>query len=153
MADIDRFYDNQNLVYHIVHKYFKGQEDFDDLVQVGLMALYETSINPNFDPSKSKFVSYAYTNIFRKILSFIKKNRKNKVEFSINTDIIDYRSNNKEVSIRDVLPWVSDHELEILELRLKGMNYKDIAKKYNCSKQRIGFIVKSIYREWEKQRS
>lgn len=153
MADIDRFYDNQNLVYHIIHKYFKGQEDFDDLVQVGLMALYETSINPNFDPSKSKFVSYAYTNIFRKMLSFIKKNRKNKVEFSINTDIIDYRSNNKEVSIMDVLPWISDHELEILELRLKGMKYKDIAKKYNCSKQRIGFIVKSIYREWEKQRS
>lgn len=151
MADISLFDENQKLVHHIVNKHFWSYPDREDITQVGLLALYRASIK--FDPEKAQFSTYAYNTVKREIFKFLKKNSKKKVERLVDYDIIDYRSEDRHVNIRDVLPWVSDHELDILNMKLKGIRYSEIGKKYKCSSQRIGFIVRSIYKRWKSQES
>jgi RNA polymerase sigma factor (sigma-70 family) len=151
MADISLFYKNQNLVHSIVHKRFYNHPDKEDITQVGFIGLYKAA--KSFNPSKSKFSTYATYCITNEIFAFIKKNKKNKVEYLDERSIIDYRAPDYEVRLEDMFPWITDKEMEILKMRLNRMKCSEIAKKYNCSKQRISYIIRSIYQQWKSQKS
>ena len=69
---------NKQLVNSVARKYFLVGGDVDDLIQEGMIALYNAILT--FDSTKnSSFKNYAYTLIERNIISIIKKanNRKN----------------------------------------------------------------------------
>lgn len=55
------FMDNRGLVFHVLKKYkIPKHVDFDDVLQVGYMALWRSIDNDGFDPSKGKPGSYFY---------------------------------------------------------------------------------------------
>lgn len=77
------FNSHVNLVYKIAHRMNYGYLDVEDLIQVGLMALYEASLK--YDPSyNTKFSTYASIYIIGSIKKELRKNK----PISLNKEII-----------------------------------------------------------------
>ena len=70
----DLFNQNTNLVYKIVNRMYYGHGDRDDLIQVGLMGLYQATLN--FDITRNvSFSTYASYYIMGEIRKEIRSNR------------------------------------------------------------------------------
>lgn len=74
---MDRVYDQyKNLVYSIAHKYTKGgKHELDDLVQAGSIGLIKSV--EGYDPTKSRFTTYAWRGINNYIKESVRKKPKN----------------------------------------------------------------------------
>lgn len=75
MTSYELFDNNQKLVHYVInrHYYFsRNKEYYEDLVQQGMLGLWLACLN--FDPSKSKFSTYALSYINGHILRFLREN-------------------------------------------------------------------------------
>lgn len=78
----DLFNENVNLVYKIVHRMNYGYCDIDDLIQVGLMGLYQATLN--FDSTKGvNFSTYA----IHYIVGEVKKEMRNTKKIKLSREI------------------------------------------------------------------
>lgn len=164
--------DNKKLVNIVVRKYFLVGGDVDDLVQEGMIALYNAILS--FDESKnSSFNAYALTVIERHIISTIKQfnNKKNmplneaininnqgsinkdndedKILFTLvsskpnpENELVDNDSYNELLKI--IEDTLSEYENKVLKLYLLGYNYQDIAVKLNVAPKSIDNALNRI---------
>lgn len=106
---MDNILENENLVRWVINKYsYYG--DYDDLYQVGMMALVKAA--KNFKEGNAKFSTYAYDYILGEVTSFIRANQTVKVS----RDII--KLNKKIEACREVLYQNLGREPTNLEISL-----------------------------------
>lgn len=163
--------ENKQLVNSVVRKYFLVGGDVDDLVQEGMIALYNAILS--YDETKnSSFNAYAYTVIERHIISTIKQfnNKKNmplNEAFNVNNQGAINFGENEEIGytitspkpnpenelenidtyneiMKKIKEVLSDYENQVLHFYLLGYNYTDIATKLNVTPKSIDNALNRI---------
>ena len=169
--------DHKQLVNSVVRKYFLIGGDIDDLVQEGMIALYNAILT--YDKWKnSSFDAYAYMLVERNIISLIKqanskKNMPLNEAFIVNSQgTISFDENNENVGymissldpnpenelldndsynelMEKIKSTLSDYENKVLEYYLQGYNYNDIAVKLSVSSKSIDNALNRIKNKLE----
>lgn len=169
--------EHKQLVNSVVRKYFLIGGDIDDLVQEGMIALYNAILT--YDKSKnSSFDAYAYMLVERNIISLIKqanskKNMPLNEAFIVNSQgTISFDENNENVGymissldpnpenelldndsynelMEKIKSTLSDYENKVLEYYLQGYNYNDIAVKLSVSSKSIDNALNRIKNKLE----
>ena len=144
----------KQLVNHVTRHYFLVGGDQEDLVQEGMIALYKAISSYNEDMNVT-FGAYAKTLIEHHIINIIKSDNAQKhsmlnqsftlnnqgfVSFDEDDGVSTFMPSNKETPEKMVLSSegtkniakeikkvLSEYELKVLKLYLKGLNYNDIA--------------------------
>lgn len=151
------------LVHTVARKYQKHSVDYDELVSLGIQGLYDAL--ENYDPAKASFGTYAEHWIRGRILnSFTTETRRHKLgksyycEEELEDRLVDARksltcdsiicpeqamilTNQNEILYKH-LAELSTREIRILRARYLHheddiLNYKDLAKEFGVSFQRI----------------
>lgn len=74
--------DNQNLIYHIIDRYFKNYPNKEDLFQVGAMGF--TKAYYLYDKAQgAKFTTYAYSHIWGEMKKFVREDKNLKISRDI----------------------------------------------------------------------
>lgn len=159
---------NMGLVYYLARSFQKstGGIEYDDLVQEGMVGLVKAA--RAFDESKGiLFSTYAWISIKRRILLYIKRQRKHKRDISINQDIrgtdgvpmeeiLGYSQKEYEnVWKRDLLERcirsLNQSQREIVLLYYgKGLKQKEIAKQLGISQGQVCRIIKRCLEKMRK---
>ena len=143
--------DNKSLVNQIARRYFLLGGDRDDVLQEGMIGLFN-AIN-SFDFAKSdSFKNYASKVVEREIITAIRRENTSKntaLNTSVITDINEFLHEENYPEL-DVISEENSHELMssidnklsdfekcVVELFLDGYNYTDIANKLNKSPKSI----------------
>lgn len=164
--------DHKQLVNSVVRKYFLIGGDVDDLIQEGMIALYNAILT--YDKSKnSSFEAYAYMLVERNIITQIKKanskknlplneafnvNNQGTISFDENNEDVGYMISSLEpnpenelldnVAYNELLEKIkntlSDYENEVLGYYLQGYNYNDIAAKLEVAPKSIDNALNRI---------
>lgn len=164
--------ENKQLVNSVVRKYFLIGGDVDDLLQEGMIALYNAILT--YDKSKnSSFSAYAYTVIVRHVISTVKQynNKKNlplneafnmnnqgAISFSDDEDEVGYTLTSTKPNpenelenldtynelMKQIKLVLSDYENEVLHYYLLGYNYTDIANKLQVMPKSIDNALNRI---------
>lgn len=164
--------EHKQLVNSVVRKYFLIGGDVDDLVQEGMIALYNAILT--YDKSKnSSFDAYAYMLIERNIISLIKKanskkysplndafkvNNQGTISFDEENEDVGYMISSSEPNpenelldndsynelLEKIKSTLSDYENEVLNYYLQGYNYNDIAQKLDVSPKSIDNALNRI---------
>lgn len=128
---------------------FAAPCDYEDMVQEGLIALFESSVL--FDPQLNiPFDAFALTCVRRRMISAAKKNAKfsgshisdweDSADLASTLPMPDEYALGKEgfETVKNLLiNQLSDYELCILSLFLEGLSYSEIAKKINKSTKSV----------------
>lgn len=166
---------NENLILYVIKdkKFFIESGDFDDMLQLGRVALYKAV--QSFDETKNiNFENYAKKLIERTFINEIKNAHSNKnlalntkiplnnqgeivinedneedLLIPLNSNIIspeDQYINNETASaiISKISPLLSKFEYEILSLKINGYSYVEIAKLLNKSSKSIDNALNRI---------
>lgn len=167
------FSSHKQMVNSIVRKYFLIGGDVDDLIQEGMIALYNAVLS--YDKAKnSSFDAFAYMIIERHIINQIKKanskkysplneafkvNNQGTVNFDNSDDenvgyMISSLEPNPENELLDNVTYnelmakiketLSDYENEVLGYYLQGYNYNDIALKLDMTPKSIDNALNRI---------
>lgn len=160
---------NLRLVAHIVKKYDNYKENMDDLISIGTIGLIK-GIDSFNDKHGTRITTYAARCIENEILMYIRSNKKNMTNVSLN-DCIGYDKDGNEITFIDVLKEqnndtidyiylkenlqllkdyikvLTDREREIIILRYglngnKEYTQKEIAKKLKISRSYVSRIEK-----------
>lgn len=145
----------QGLVFNIVNRYrkntpaYKSQIDWDEVTQVGLIALYKCL--ENYNPDKGNFKNYAITAIKNAILR--QYFRFDKL-CETHTDIEDYNGSynfdDSEIDIsitkekiKKIISTLSieDKSKRVLLLRLEGKSLVEIAKELGVTYQAVSCVI------------
>ena len=107
-----------------------GNNDFDDLVQAGIIGLVKAI--RHFDESRgNQFSTFATTLIRREILRELGRNRQI-ADCNLCIDVPDDESEN----LWELLPeYLNETEKEVIKLRVKGYKLREIGLEMGCSKQ------------------
>lgn len=92
---------NLRLVAHIVKKYETFNENTDDLISIGTIGLIKGIDTYNID-KPVKLITYAAKCIENEILMYIRQNKKNQNNISLN-DSIGYDKDGNEINLIDVI--------------------------------------------------
>ena len=124
----------KNLVNKIARNYFIIGADFEDVIQEGMIGLFNAYLT--FDENKSaSFKTYATLLINRQIISAIKKAYKYKNLNFIEDFIINKESHSNLLS--EIHKSLSELEIKILSEFLKNKSYDEIAKTLNLNKKSV----------------
>lgn len=157
---------NENLVYHILRKYFSNKFFDEDLQQIGKMELWKTCLR--FDPDRGKFSSYACICIHNAIAMEL-RNRKcakrqgeeNDIQISFDAPI--RKSESEKIRVADTVPgdldvnfcdfeglWKSltDKEQNVARRLLLGKEQKQIAKDLGISRSYVSRLVGRVRQKW-----
>lgn len=113
---------NFKIVYKVVHDRFKGMQH-DNLISVGMQALIDSAYNYDFE-SGIKFSTYAYSCVYLYILTYLRKEKRNKQS---NLLIGDFSDENKII-----------REINAIMLR-DNETYKDLESMSNFHLYEIGW--------------
>jgi len=130
--------ENLGLIQYVIRTKFNSSQDtnsYDELYSCGLVGLWKAA--STYDPSKSKFSTYAHLIIYREMLCWT-KSKSNHVSFYSQNDC----GGKSKHSISDVLPPLSEQESTILQMRLDGYTLKEIGK-------RLGFSTTTAFNKFE----
>ena len=145
----------KGLVYNIVNRYrdntfkYKTQIDWDEMTQVGMIALWRC-VN-NYNESKGSFKNYAITAITRAILrQYIRFDKKIETHDTIedysdsyNFDDTDIDINISKEKIKRIISKlnIKEKSKEILLLRLEGNGLSEIAKEVGVTYQDVSNVI------------
>lgn len=156
----------KHLVYKIVNKYrtrtfkYKTNIDWDEMEQVGFIALYNAL--KNFNPEKEvSFMHYASTAIWRAIVRQEKFDRvlenESDIEdfmYGLSDDSLDNIEDNLdyEIILERTIKAINKAPIlqrskDITIARLKGLTNAEIAKRYNVSPQAISQVYLRVIGE------
>ena len=158
-----RFEENMNLVYLVIHKKFKCYVNNEDVVQVGLIGLWRAC--EVYDPNKGKFSTIAVFYIKNEILNFLTRDYKKGFckdsldEQISNTDLckndiiydetyeipVDDISSKK--IIEDYIKMKDGQARKILQLLLNGYTQKEISDIIGTSRMYVHNVIKEIRTE------
>lgn len=151
MASVEQlFNDNIKLVYYVVHKRFNRHDQNlkDDLVQEGLLALYNAS--KNFDVNRNiKFSTLAYKYIHTACRNYLCKNQKY-YNIQSHEDLSYIEDGRTEYNLEDFRDILDDKHFQVLEMRIKGFTDVDISKETKYSKEYVRQIRKQIGEQCKK---
>jgi DNA-directed RNA polymerase specialized sigma subunit len=125
------FVQYQNLSHQQAYLFDANHLDIDDLIQEANIALWQAI--DTYDTTKSMFSTYATRCIKNRLINYVNKTPP---LISLPADI-PYTTSN----IDDLIPSLSTISYNILQLRLSGYTYKDIAKIYNVS---ISYVYRNM---------
>lgn len=147
----------KKLVTTISRKYFIIGADINDVIQEGMIGLFNAYIN--FDEEKNvQFKTFASTCINRQILSAIKKAYKFSNELTIEDNLNIFTNNSPIVSpeedfifneeykhlLKEIEKLLSKKEQEILNLFLENKSYDEIAEELHVSKKSVDNALSRI---------
>lgn len=153
--------DNQNLIWHVINKYYCNFRDDEDIFQVGQIGLWKACIN--YNDARGKFSTLATTCILNEIRQEFRKREKlwkygniaslDEPQYFNNAgvpitlgDLLedrkdDYSAIDYDLScLKDKL---SERDIEIFKLRINGFTYNEIGKCFGFSRSWIEKIVKN----------
>ena len=159
------------MVTRVARSYFLNDRDQADLVQEGMIGLYKAFLNYDI-LSDTSFYSYAYTCVYRQIISAVRSslNQKNaplstylsleaqnemlndddnEVELEFPSQeltpeqVYDLRERKKEL-YEKIKKELSEFELKVLKLYLQGKSYKDIANQLDKNEKSIDNAIVRI---------
>lgn len=108
---------NLRLVAHIVKKYHSNNNNYDDLISVGIIGLIK-AIN-TFDSTKAQRLScYASTCIQNEILMLFRNNKRTQQEISLNESVDSDKDGNNLV-LMDVIA-INDDIVDQLDIKIKS---------------------------------
>lgn len=161
------FEENQKLVYFVLNKYYDWLAQDEDIIQEGNLGLWKAAYSWN--PSKSKFSTYATTCILNQIKMELRKRSRmhNFDEISLSTPVSDVDS---ELTLEDVIPDkkdyfeevesvldfqcklnnLTDKEKDVLSLLVQGYSQQDIANVMNCTRANISRIKRNFFKKLKK---
>ena len=159
----------KNIVYKIASKFFMQGFDRDDIVQEGMIGLYNAILD--FKDGKTSFKSFCTLCISRRIISLLKSSERRKniplntalsLDSSINDDsgmqfiqmLEDNKTKNPEAIIigrenllhyeKETKKLLSPFELEVWSYHMSGMSYKDIAVTLSKNTKSIDNAIQRI---------
>lgn len=164
-AQEELFNNYKQLVSFVARHYFLVGGDQDDLIQEGMIGLYKAI--HSYDTNKNvNFSSYAKTLIERQVINAIKsdnalKNSMLNQSFTLNNQgFVSYDDENENSTFtipstkntpenmvlsdegtkdiaKEIVKVLSDYELKVLKLYLKGLNYNDIAVQISATPKSV----------------
>ena len=169
---LDKLFDEfKPMVTRVARSYFLNDRDQADLVQEGMIGLYKAFLNYDMT-SETSFYSYAYTCVYRQIISAVRSslNQKNAplsayLSLETQNEILDdddeeveldfpsqdltpeqvYDLHEREKELyQEIKQHLSEFELKVLRLYLKGKSYKDIANQLDKNEKSIDNAIVRI---------
>ena len=157
---------NENLVYHILKKYFSDKFFDEDLQQIGKMALWKACIC--FDSERGKFSSYACMCIHNDIAMELRsrnciKRRGEENDILISLDAPVRKFESEKIRIADTVPgdpdvnfcdleglWKSlnKKEQDVVRELFLGKKHKQIAKDLGISRSYVSRLVGQVRKKW-----
>lgn len=124
--------ENQKLVYSVINNYRHCGVEYEELIQIGLLALYKAALNFDNTNTDAKFSTYAAIAIRNNILNVIYLRNKKAIDtISYNQEIRDRASGDSS----EILSYISDS---------KNMEYDIYREEF---KQEVINIIESMERK------
>ncbi len=149
---------NMDLAYFILHKYFPWYGNDEDAKQICLMGLWKAC--EKFDPNKGyAFSTFAARVILNQMRMFLRDERKrNKIRYVDNItyfegeqfDVIDSIPDKYEGEVslsfcfKELSEKLNEREIKVLQMKIKGYNQIEIAKKLNTSQPTVARCLQRI---------
>lgn len=141
MTNEEMFNNNIKIAYKIASKYkINYLKEYEDIKQIALMALWKAVIKFNY---KNAFSTFAYVVISNEINCYLRENKNNKFNISINTeiyenltifDVIEEKENSiekiEETIEKEKIEKIKNEELEKMKKSYKQA-YKLLEKRYD----------------------
>lgn len=157
---------NENLVYHVLKKYFPDKLFDEDIQQIGRMELWKACIS--FDPERGKFSSYACPCIRNAIAMELRSRKRTKRKGGENDIHISFdapikKVKNDQIRLADTIPgdldvgffdlegfWESltKKEREIANELMLGKNQTQIGKDLGISRSYVSKLACQIRKKW-----
>ena len=153
MTPEELYFENEALVYHVLHKKFPMSRFDDDFQQIARLGLWKACLR--YDETKGKFSTYAVPAIENEIKMELRKMSRKPIETSLDTLIMDTSGltiseiciGEQNVGFIDTI-WVdkelTDRQKRILSLLYDGMVQADIAREIGISQTMISREVAKI---------
>ena len=152
--------DNMKLVYSLIRKEYPTYIGDEDLVQSGMLGLCQAA--EQYDPSRTKFSTFAYICIRNAIRNELKSRTKHQgilsLDYEIKGDGGTTTFGDTIVGDEDVIyvevntELLTDREKQILELFQTGLCQTDIAKQLRISCQAVWTAMRKIRIKNDKKR-
>ena len=153
MTPEELYFENEALVYHVLHKKFPMSCFDDDFQQIARLGLWKACLR--YDETKGKFSTYAVPAIENEIKMELRKMSRKPIETSLDALIMDTSGltisgicmGEQDVGFIDTI-WVdkelTDRQKRILSLLYDGMVQADIAREVGISQTMISREVTKI---------
>ena len=153
MTPEELYFENEALVYHVLHKKFPMSRFDDDFKQIARLGLWKACLR--YDENKGKFSTYAVPAIENEIKMELRKMSRKPIETSLDSLIRDTDEltisgicmGEQDVGFIDTI-WVdkelTDRQKRILSLLYDGMVQADIAREVGISQTMISREVAKI---------
>lgn len=157
MTPEELYFENEALVYHVLHKKFPMSRFDDDFQQIAKLGLWKACLR--YDETKSKFSTYAVPCIANQIKMELRKMGRKPIEVSLEALVKDTDENSETLTISGMLIgeqdvgfvdtiWVdkelTDRQKRILGLLYAGMVQADIAREIGISQTMVSREVTKI---------
>lgn len=157
MTPEELYFENEALVYHVLHKKFPMSRFDDDFQQIARLGLWKACLR--YDETKSKFSTYAVPAIENEIKMELRKMSRKPIEISLDDFVKDTSDNDDRLTISGICigeqdvefidtTWVdkelTDRQKRILSLLYDGMVQADIAKEIGISQTMVSREVAKI---------
>ncbi|MDD3393933.1 MAG: sigma-70 family RNA polymerase sigma factor [Anaerotignum sp.] len=149
---------NMDLAYFLLHKYFPWYGNDEDAKQICLIGLWKAS--EKFNPDKGyEFSTFAARVIMNQMRIFLRDERKRKkIKYVDNISFYDDEEFNVidsipdkyegEVSLgfcfKELSGKLSERETQVLQMKIKGYNQNEIAKRLQTSQPTVVRCLKRI---------
>ena len=157
MTPEELYFENEALVYHVLHKKFPMSRFDDDFQQIARLGLWKACLR--YDETKGKFSTYAVPCIANQIKMELRKMGRKPIEVSLEALVKDADENSETLTISGMLIgeqdvgfvdtiWVdkelTDRQKRILSLLCDGMVQADIAREVGISQTMVSREVTKI---------
>ena len=157
MTPEELYFENEALVYHVLHKKFPMSRFDDDFQQIARLGLWKACLR--YDETKGKFSTYAVPAIENEIKMELRKKSRKPVEISLDDLIRDTSDDadgltifgicmgDQDVGFVDTI-WadkeLTERQKRILNLLYKGMVQDDVAREIGISQTMVSREVAKI---------
>lgn len=118
--------------------------DFDELVQVGMIALWRILKNNNYKDNLGAFSTYASKVIYRAVIKHIKKDASKNIPC---TQIADRPIDGQLFFLWEYIPLdMTLQDIAILTMRYEGYTLQEIGDKLGFSREGVGKKLNKIYK-------
>ena len=157
MTPEELYFENEALVYHVLHRKFRMSRLDDDFQQIARLGLWKACLS--YDETKGKFSTYAVPCIANQIKMELRKMGRKPIEVSLEALVKDTDENSERLTISGILIgeqdvgfvdtiWVdkelTDRQKRILGLLYDGMVQADIAREIGISQTMVSREVTKI---------
>lgn len=157
MTPEELYFENEGLVYHVLHRKFHMSRLDDDFQQIARLGLWKACLS--YDETKGKFSTYAVPCIANQIKMELRKMGRKPIEVSLEALVKDTDENSETLTISGMLIgeqdvgfvdtiWVdkelTDRQKRILGLLYNGMVQADIAREIGISQTMVSREVTKI---------